>query len=89
VSLGFKTRHRCLLRTFRVLLRSSSKERTVPFPHSARVNLKATPPVPVDIPPPARVVGPIPHFRKFSFLIGVTVTVLALVLINQIIALML
>jgi len=46
------------------------------------------PPVPVDPLPPARVAGPIPHFRKFSFLVGATAATLALVLVSQLIALM-
>jgi hypothetical protein len=51
------------------------------------VKPKATP-VPVDTSPPARVAGPIPHVRKFSFLVGATATTLALVLVSQLIALM-
>ena len=46
------------------------------------------PAVPVDTPPPARAVGPIPHFRKFAFLVGATTTMLALVLVNQLVGLM-
>jgi hypothetical protein len=33
------------------------------------------------------VAGPFPHFRKFSFLVGATAAVLALVLVNQLVAL--
>ena len=44
-------------------------------------------PVPVDTPPPARVAGPIPHFRKFSFVIGATATTLTLVLVYQLMGL--
>lgn len=52
----------------------------------SRVQPKATP-VPVDIPPPAHVAGPNPHFRKFAFLIGATAAMLALVLVGQLSAL--
>ena len=52
-----------------------------------RVQPKATP-VPVDIPPPAHVAGPIPHFRKFAFLIGATAAMLVLVLVSQLVGLM-
>jgi hypothetical protein len=40
--------------------------------------------VPVDHPSPARVAGPIPHFRKLAFLFGAVATFLALVLLMQV-----
>jgi hypothetical protein len=43
--------------------------------------------VPVDTPPPARAAGPIPHIRKFAFLIGVTVTMLVLMAASQLMGL--
>ena len=46
------------------------------------------PTVPVDTPPPARVAGPMPHFRKFAFLMGATATMLALLVANQLIGLL-
>ncbi len=49
---------------------------------------RKSPAVPVETPPPARVAGPIPHFRKLAFLAGAAATVLALMLGNQIIGLM-
>jgi hypothetical protein len=52
----------------------------------AAVEQKA-PAVPVDTPPPARAAGPIPHFRKFAFLMGATATGLALVLAYQFVGL--
>jgi hypothetical protein len=39
--------------------------------------------VPVDHPEPARVAGPIPHFRKLAFVFGATATVLALLLVTN------
>ena len=67
-------------------LRSSYKERTLSLSRNPRVQPKAIP-VPVDTSPPARVAGPIPHFRKLAFAFGATATLLALVLVHQLIGL--
>jgi hypothetical protein len=39
--------------------------------------------VPVDHPAPARVAGPIPHFRKLAFVFGATAMLLALLLVTN------
>jgi hypothetical protein len=39
--------------------------------------------VPVDPAPPARVAGPIPHFRKLAFVFGFTATLLAVLLASN------
>ncbi len=49
---------------------------------------RKSPAVPVDTPPPARVAGPIPHYRKLAFLAGAVATVLAIMLVNQVIGMM-
>jgi hypothetical protein len=43
--------------------------------------------VPVDPAPPARVAGPIPHFRKLAFVFGATATLLALLLAGNLLGL--
>ncbi len=39
--------------------------------------------MPVDPLPPARVVGPMPHFRKLAFVFGATATLLAVLLASN------
>lgn len=69
-----------------VALRVKYQEHTV-LTRDPWVQPKATS-VPVDIPPPAHVAGPIPHLRKFSFLIGAAAAMIALLLVSQVVGMM-
>lgn len=77
----------CTTLAYPLLLALQLQRAHCPLPATRGCNPKAAP-VPVDTSPPARVAGPVPHFRKFSFLVGATAATLALVLVSQLIAMM-